>query len=450
MTQAPQLDTELPSDVACERTLLGAVLLDNEAWGPIREQLKPDDFYLDSHRRIATAIGRLIKNGSAVDIVTLANELNGRHEIEAVGGVAYLASLTEGVPRRAVIDEWVKIVKDKSVLRKLMRTCTEAIYRAADQSETGLELTAGLMNELEKIAAPGTSEKKAKVETFIVEALAEINHEYASKTAPCIPTGNGWLDAKMGGGYRHGHITIVAARPKVGKTGYAVSSIAFNLVRGRRVVMFSLEMEKSEILKNLVPYVVELPNLVVARPWLQTPAQNQLVNQAMNSIVEWPLSVYDGDMDCDEVCWTIDRETKQGDEVLFVLDHFGLMTGSEKDIRKRYVENSDRLRRKMKHKRAALLSLFQLNEVPREYADKRPQPGDIGESKKPLQDCFAMVLLHRYQDKETLRMTKKANINLALIRGGGSSGNVDCEFESRRLCFNAEAELEYEGQDYYQ
>jgi replicative DNA helicase len=306
------------------------------------------------------------------------------------------------------------------------------------------------MNELEKIAAPGLTDKKAHVQNFIVEALAEINHEYASKTSPCIPTGNAWLDSKMGGGYRHGHITIVAARPKVGKTGYAVSSIAYNLQRGRRVVMFSLEMEKAEILKNLVPYAVDLPNLVVARPWLQTPAQNQLVNQAMNTIVEWPLSVYDGDMDCDEVCWTIDRETKQGDEVLFVLDHFGLMTGSEKDIRKRYVENSDRLRRKMKHKRAALLSLFQLNEVPREYADKRPQPGDIGESKKPLQDCFAMVLLHRYQDKETLRMTKKANINLALIRGGGSSGNVDCEFNSKNLSFEAEAELEYEGNDYYQ
>jgi replicative DNA helicase len=347
-----------------------------------------------------------------------------------------------------VIDEYVRIVKDKSVLRKLMANCSMAIARAVDQSETGLEVTAALMSQLEAMTAPSQSANKAPVQNFIVEALAEINREYAEKLSPCIPTGNSWLDSKMGCGYRHGHITICAARPKIGKTGFGVSSIAFNLKQGRRVVMFSLEMEKSEILKNLVPYVVDLPNIVVARPWLQTPEQNAQVNQAMDTIVEWPLSVYDGDMDCDEVCWTIERETRKGDEVLFVLDHFGLMTGAEKDIRKRYVDNSDRLRRKMKHKRAALLSLFQLNEVPREYADKRPQPGDIGESKKPLQDCFAMILLHRYQDKETLKMTKKANINLALIRGGGSSGNVDCEFDARRLCFDAQAELEYES--YYE
>jgi replicative DNA helicase len=442
MKQDLTLDAGLPCNIDAERTLLGAVLLDNSAWEEIRQGLKSDDFSLDSHRRIAKAIGGLMKNGHAVDIVTLANELNARHEIEAIGGVAFLASLTEGLPRRPVIDEYVAIVKDRSVLRQLMARCSAAIARAAEQDETGLEVTADLMGQLEKLTTPSQSANKAPVQNFIVESLAEINREYAEKLSPCIPTGNAWLDSKMGGGFRQGHITIIAARPKIGKTGMGVSAMAYNLKRGRRVVMFSLEMEKLEILKNLVPYVVDLPNIVVSRPWLQTPEQNRLVNEAMNTIVEWPLSVYDGDMDCDEVCWTIDRETRKGDEVLFVLDHFGLMTGAEKDIRKRYVENSDRLRRKMKHKRAALLSLFQLNEVPREYADKRPQPGDIGESKKPLQDCFAMILLHRYQDKETLKMTKKANINLALLRGGGSSGNVDCDFDNRRLCFNAEAELE--------
>ena len=448
MTADLTLDAGLPANIDAEKTLLGAVLLDNSAWEEIRQGgLHGTDFFLDSHRRISKAIAALMKNGHAVDIVTLANELSARKEIEAVGGVAYLASLTEGLPRRPVIDEYVAIVKDKSVLRQLITTCTEAISRAADQSETGLELTAGLMGQLEKLTTPSQSANKAPVQNFIVESLAEINREYAEKLSPCIPTGNAWLDSKMGG-FRHGHITIVAARPKIGKTGFGVSSMAFNLQRGTKVVMFSLEMEKSEILKNLVPYVVDLPNIVVARPWLQTPDQNRLVNEAMNTIVEWPLSVYDGDMDCDEVCWTIDRETRKGDEVLFVLDHFGLMTGSEKDIRKRYVENSDRLRRKMKHKMAALLTLFQLNEVPREYADKRPQPGDIGESKKPLQDCFAMILLHRYQDKETLKMTKKANINLALIRGGGSSGNVDCTFDTKKLCFDAEAEIEFEQGSY--
>ena len=445
-----QLDNGLPANMAAERTILGAVLLDNAAYAEAPEKLTEEDFSLDSHRRIFLRMTELMNSQRAVDIVTLANELARFKEVESIGGVAYLASLTEGLPRRPVIEEYIRIVKDKSVLRQLMVTCSQAIARAADQSETGLEVTAELMSQLEKLTIPSQNANKAPVANFIVEAMGEINREYAEKLSPCIPSGNPWFDSKTGGGYRHGHITIVAARPKIGKSGWGVNSIAYNCKLGRRVVLFSLEMEKLEILKNLVPYVVDLPNIVVSRPWLQTPEQNALVNQAMNTIVEWPLSVYDGDMDCDEVCWTIDREARKGDEILFVLDHFGLMTGAEKDIRKRYVENSDRLRRKMKHKKAALLSLFQLNEVPREFADKRPQPGDIGESKKPLQDCFAMVLLHRYMDKETLKMTRKANINLALLRGGGSSGNVDGEFNTRKLCFEAEAELDYGEGSYYE
>jgi hypothetical protein len=147
-------------------------------------------------------------------------------------------------------------------------------------------------------------------------------------------------------------------------------------------------------------------------------------------------------MDIDQLCWTIDRETRKGEEVLFVLDHFGLLAGPGKDIRARYVENSSRLRKKMKHKKAALMALFQLLPVPRTIADNRPVQDDLKESKNPLEDCYAMLLLHRYIDSESFKMTRKANINLCLIRGGGAPGNIDCEFNTHRLCFEADAELD--------
>jgi replicative DNA helicase len=795
MTNPPQFDSDLPASIEAERTLLGAVLLDNKAWDEIHAGMRPDDFSLDSHRRIALRMAGLFKKERAVDIVTLAAELDRYHERDVIGGVSYLASLTEGLPRRPVIEEYIRIVKDKSQLRRLMAVCSQALQRAQDQGEPSLEIIGSVQGQLEGLTAASSGSTGPAVADFAVAVLDRMVSEYQTKKTPCIPSGNAWLDAKTGGGYRMGKITIVAARPKIGKalrldepiktpagwknngelqvgdevasidgepsfvtaiypqgmrkmysvafsdgrslecdgehlwlvyfrqwsaprvlttlqvleklthkryqkrmwidtvsgnfgideslplhpwllgaligdggfthktscrfttadawmvekvrrtmpvgcdlkvgdnynyrlngkawkgkgkrrqlhsiaflaleqlglrgvgskrkfipkiylnasersrkqllrglmdtdgsiegggtlsfntssrqlaldvqelarslgatakivsreapqypykgelrsgskayrvmishrrlrnfvsiprkrnklqnqrrenrltissvkptaiqgaqcitvshpselyiaghgyvvthnTGFAVSSSAYNLQKGRRVVWFSLEMERDEILKNHVPYVVDIPNVVVNRPWAQTPEQHRAITQAIGTIVEsWPLSVYDGDMDCDQVCWTIDRETRKGDEVLFILDHFGLMTSSEKDIRKRYVENSDRLRRKMKHKKAALLSLFQLNEVPREFSDKRPQAGDIGESKKPLQDCFAMLLLHRYMDKETLKMTRKANLNLALLRGGGSSGNVDCEFDTHRLCFDAPAELDYD------
>lgn len=444
------LPFQIPANIEAEKVCLGAVLLDNQAWDEVAT-LQPDDWHIDSHRRIRMAMKRLLDAGSPIDIVTLANYLNSRHEVEAVGGVAYLASLTEGLPRRPVVEEYVRILKDKGMLRRLIIACSNAVTSAADQSQSALEVLGAVQKKLEEIAAPALRSQDAAVHAFIGAAIDEVMRDYEEKVQPAIPSGNAWFDSKTGGGYRLGKYTIIAARPKMGKTGFGVTSTAFNCARGVHVSWYSLEMEKKEILLNLVPYLVDLPNIVCVRPWLRTPEQQNMVLNALAEIGDWPLDIYDGEMDCDQICWGIDREAKKHPKVLFILDHFGLIAGGDRDIRKRYVEHSERLRKKIKqHRNAALLCLFQLNEVPREFADKRPQRSDIGESKKPLQDCFAAAFLHRYQDKETLKMTTKANINLELIRGGGSPGNVDCEFNTKRLSFDADAEFEYDPQEWHQ
>lgn len=444
-----QIDS-LPANIDAERTLLGAVLKNNDAWEDVA-QLARDDWALESHQRIRQAMKRIRDAGSGIDEITLCNDLRSRGELDAIGGVSYISGLQEGVYRNIAIDDHLRIVRDKGVLRRLLSFASEISDRAQGMGEPALEILGSLQSQLDAMAEPAMQSNKAPIQSHIVELMDRVVREYTEKTPRGIPTGNAWLDAKMGGGYRKGRYTIVAARPKVGKTGMGVLSTAYNCINGTaRVVWFSLEMDHEEVELNLVPHVVDLPNIVVVKPELRTPEQQALVMQGLYAIGEWPLTIYDGDMDCDQICWAIDREARKDGDVLFVLDHFGLIAGGDRDIRKRYVENSERLRKKIKqHKNAALLNLFQLGEVPREFADKRPQPGDISESKKPLQDCFAMVLLHRYQDKETLKMTRKANINLALIRGGGSPGNVDGEFNPRKLCFEAEAEIEYEGNDYY-
>ena len=371
---------------------------------------------------------------------------------EAIGGIAYLASLTEGLPRRPAIADYISILREKGLARNLIMACNAAIDRASDQSEPILDIVSDISSRIENITQPLTNSDKAPVRSFIVDTMNEVTREYEEKIQPAIPSGNGWFDSKTGGGYRIGKYTIVAARPKIGKSSWGINSTAYNCSRDTRdthVTWFSLEMEKKEILLNLVPYISTIPNIIAVRPWLRTPEQQVEVLNALAEIGDWPLSINDGEMDCDQICWTMDRDARRHERILFVLDHFGLISGGDKDIRKRYVDHSERLRKKIKqHKNAALLILFQLNEVPREYADKRPQRGDIGESKKPLQDCFAAAFLHRYQDKETLKMTRKANINLELIRGGGSPGNVDCEFNTKLLRFDAEAELEYDAQGF--
>src|SRR4051794_19317274 len=125
------MEAGLPANNDAEIVILGAVLLDNAAFYEAAGKLTADDFSLDSHRRIFLRMSELLSNDRAVDIVTLAEELNRHKEIGAVGGVAYLASLTEGLPRKPEIAEYIRIVKDKAALRRLMVVCSQAIARAA-------------------------------------------------------------------------------------------------------------------------------------------------------------------------------------------------------------------------------------------------------------------------------------------------------------------------------
>src|ERR1700677_4533423 len=194
------LDAGLPANVDAEKTILGAILLDNAAHAEAAEKIEADDFSLDSHRRIFLRMTELMDGQRAVDIVTLANELARYKEVESVGGVAYLASLTEGLPRRPVIDEYIRIVKDKSLLRQTMGICSMAIARAADQSDSALDVLSLVQKQLEEIAVPAVGSQDSAIQNFIVEAIADIDHEYQTKSSPCIPTGIAWLDSATGGG----------------------------------------------------------------------------------------------------------------------------------------------------------------------------------------------------------------------------------------------------------
>ena len=157
-----RLDAGLPANVDAEKTILGAILLDNSAHSEAAEKLEASDFSLESHSRIFQRMTELMDAQRAVDIVTLANELARNKEVESVGGVAYLASLTEGLPRRPVIEEYIRIVKDKSLLRKLMGICSMAIARAQDQSEPALDVLGITEAELLKATEKGLTEGSSR------------------------------------------------------------------------------------------------------------------------------------------------------------------------------------------------------------------------------------------------------------------------------------------------
>ncbi|MDE2102766.1 MAG: hypothetical protein KGL39_36310 [Patescibacteria group bacterium] len=452
LPETTSLDAGLPSAVEAERTVLGAVLLDNECWLQIEAKLRPDDFSLDSHKRIGSAMKRLRESGSAIDIITLGEYLKNTKGVDAVGGFSYLASLTEGLPLRPAIDDYVRILKDKSVLRQVMLSCSAAIARAQDQSESGLSILSDLAGQVEAMAEPMKESNAGPLRNFIVEAQINFQREYTERITPCIPSGIDWLDRKAGG-YRLGRISLVGARPNVGKTPWGIQSLAHACMNGRRGVFFSLEQDKEEALRSFLPWVTTLPARVCSRPELQTAEQNAEAGRGFEALLDWDLHIYDGEMDAEQICWVMDRETRDEKQVLFVLDHFGKIAGGNvKDTRARYNENSERLRKNIKKKKnAALLELCQLRKVNREFWNKPPIPDDLKETGNLYEDAYLAILIHRAISEDDQRMSKDALINLCKLRAGGSTGSTTGKFSTRRLEFITQAELEMpqDDEDYF-
>src|SRR5215471_21132542 len=130
----------LPANVEAERSILGAILLDNHAYNDAAEHLKPDDFSLDAHRRLYARMMDLAENSRPIDIITLVEELDRKKELQAIGDAAYISSLLDGVPDRPSIEHYVRIVRDKAILRDLIHAANAAIARAAEQSDPAEEI----------------------------------------------------------------------------------------------------------------------------------------------------------------------------------------------------------------------------------------------------------------------------------------------------------------------
>ncbi|MBV8672666.1 MAG: replicative DNA helicase, partial [Acidobacteriaceae bacterium] len=255
MATTPDIAFErgLPASVDAERSILGAILLDNHAYNEAAEKLLAVDFALESHQRIFARIGELMDANRAVDIVTLAEELARRKEVESIGGVAYLASLTEGLPRRLSIEEYVRIVKDKSLLRQLINICSMSITRAADQSEDALEILNAAESDLLEVTEKGISRGFAGLPEIVRDSFGTIDNLYKEgREVTGLATHFDEFD-RMTSGLQKSELTIIAARPSMGKTALAINIAQNAAVRGGKVIaIFSLEMSKESLLRRML------------------------------------------------------------------------------------------------------------------------------------------------------------------------------------------------------
>jgi len=432
MATAPDLTLEsgLPANVDAEKTILGAILLDNAAHAEAAEVLKADDFSLDSHRRIYLRMSDLIDSGRAVDIVTLANELARYKEVESVGGVAYLASLTEGLPRRPVIEEYIRIVKDKSMLRRLMGICSAAIAKAADQSQDAIGVLDETESQLLEVSEAGLAQGLQPLDMIVRDSFGSIDSLYTqSREVTGLATDFTEFD-RLTSGLQKGELIIIAARPSMGKTALAINIAQNAAVRHNAIVsIFSLEMSKASLLRRMLASQAWVDQQKLQKGFLGKEDREKL-QEALGLLVESRIYIDDSAGITLAEMRAKARRLKQnaGGLDLIVVDYLQLMSATMPAAGRKGYENrtqevsaiSRGLKAMAKELNVPVVALSQLSRASeRRGEDKRPMLSDLRESGSIEQDADLVAFIHReaYYDRDA-EDKAKSELIIAKQRNG--------------------------------
>jgi replicative DNA helicase len=392
-------------------------------------------------------MAELIAGHHAVDIVTLSEELARRKEVEAVGGVAYLASLTEGLPRRPSIDEYVRIVKDKSLGRQLIGICSTAITRAADQSEEALAVLDAAESGLLEVSERGITRGFAGLPEIVRDSFGTIDNLYAQqKEVTGLATHYTQFD-KMTSGLQASDLIIIAARPSMGKTAWAINIAENAAVRdGKVVAVFSLEMSKESLLRRMLASQALVSMQKIQTGFIPKADRGKLM-EALERLAESKIFIDDTPaIALSEMRAKARRlQRQQGGLDLIVIDYLQLMTASTLGVGARRYENrtqevsaiSRGLKALAKELRVPVVALSQLSRASEQRGgDKKPMLSDLRESGSIEQDADVVAFIHRdsYYNKdengeEDPDSKNKAEIIIAKQRNG-PTGSVHLAYRA--------------------
>jgi len=416
----------LPANVEAERSILGAILLDNHAYNDAAEHLHPDDFSLDAHRRIYSRMVDLAESSRPIDIITLVEELEQKKELQAIGDIGYVSGLLDGVPDRPSIEHYVKIVRDKAILRGLIHVSNAAIAKASEQADPADEI----LNEAEAAVFQLSEKRIGKgfqgIQEIVrnsfgsVDALLQRGQRITG-----LATHYTDLD-EMTSGLQKSDLVILAARPSMGKTSFAMN-IAENAAidDGKVVGMFSLEMSSEALLQRLLcsRAIVDAHKMRTGSLWRD---DMQKVVKAMEELAHAQLYIDDSPGLSVSEMRAKARRLKQsrGRLDLLVVDYLQLMSGGSKRFENRTQEVSAisrGLKALAKELEVPVLALSQLSRAPESRGgDHRPQLSDLRESGSIEQDADLVMFIFREeiykQDDPELR--GRAEILVAKQRNG--------------------------------
>ncbi len=389
-----------PQAVELEEAVLGAVMLEKDAILSVLDILIPESFYKESHQKIYAAIVELSKQQKPIDILTVKEELSSRGELDEVGGAYYLSQLTSRIVSAAHVEYHARIVAQKFIQRELIRVSTEIQRRSFDESIDVDDLLDYSEQELFQIAEGYIKRETSKINVLVHKAIEQIQEAAKREdNLSGVPSGFTKLD-RYTSGWQKSDLVIIAARPSMGKTAFALS-MARNIAidHERPVAIFSLEMSSLQLVNRLIVSETELPVQKVRNGKL-TDQEWKILEDRIKKLIEAPIYIDDTPaISLFEFRAKCRRLKMQYGVEVIIVDYLQLMTApvDNKGSREQEVSAISRtLKTVAKELDVPIIALSQLNRsVEMRSGNKRPQLSDLRESGAIEQDADMVLFIHR-------------------------------------------------------
>ena len=444
-----------PQNLEAEQSVLGGILIENYAINKVMEVLQPDDFYRESHHKIYKSLIDLSERDEPADLITLTNELKNNGHLDSVGGASYIASLIDSVPTAANIEYYAKIVKEKSILRKLIQTSTEIITQSYEDRGD----VEGFLDEAER-AIFDISENRVRpsfypIKDIIKESFKILERLYEKKELITgIPSGFKELD-RMTAGFQPSDLIIVAGRPSMGKTAFCLNLARYAAIEKKvPTAIFSLEMSKEQLGIRMLCSEAHVEGTKLRSGFLNESDWPRLTIAAGN-LSDAPIYIDDSAaLSILELRAKARRlKTEYGGLGMVIVDYLQLMKGRTRvESRQQEISEISRsLKALAKELNIPVIAVSQLSRKTEERTGNRPQLSDLRESGAIEQDADLILFIYRdevYNRAEDNPNRGKAEIIIGKQRNG-PTGKVDLAFLDKFTTFKelykGETENTYEG-----
>jgi replicative DNA helicase len=428
-----------PHSIEAEQSVIGGLLIDNSAWDRAGDLLTDSDFYRHEHRLIYAAIGSLMNASKPADVITVFEQLQSLGKAEDCGGLVYLNALAQSVPSAANLRRYAEIVRERAVLRKLVATSDEIATAAFNpQGRPVSQILDEAESKIFKIGEEGSRSRQGfiSMDTLVVQLIDRVNelHENGAEEVTGVRTGFYDMD-KMTAGLQAGDLIILAARPSMGKTAFALNiaeHVAVN--EGLPVVVFSMEMGAAQLALRMVGSLGRIDQSNLRTGKLRDDEWGRL-SEAVEKLGKAAVFIDEGSaLTPTELRARARRQARQcGQLGLIVVDYLQLMSGSggssEENRATVIGEISRGLKSLAKELKCPVIALSQLNRSVETRTDKRPMMSDLRESGAIEQDADVIMFIYRddYYTKEACKEPGVAEIIIGKQRNG-PTGTVRLAF----------------------